>query len=84
MGSEELGVESSRSGGIGSQRDLESILDSVSNLLCDPVWSTVLSPSLVKAFLSPPFFVRTKDETCSLVSFLDSWMGLIPKQRMTV
>lgn len=56
VGSEEHGVSLVWGGswgqGIGSLRDLESILDSVSELLCDPVWSVVLFPSPMKVFLS--------------------------------
>lgn len=38
--------------GIGGQRDLESVLDSVSNMVYDPLQSVVLSSSPLKAFLS--------------------------------
>lgn len=63
VGGQERGVSSARGGSwsweIDSQRDLESVLYSVSDLLCDPVWSVVLSPSPLKVSLSLLF---CKDE----------------------
>lgn len=55
-GSEEPGVSPAWRGSWswdkGGQRDLEPVLDSVSDLVYDPLQSLVLSSSSLKAFLS--------------------------------
>lgn len=68
--------------GVGRQPELgnrlwrhpESVLDSVSDLLCDLVRSVVLFPSPLEVFLSPLF----------LVKFLDPWVDLIQNQVVVV